>query len=293
MAARPRLRPGLRGTQLGIAYSKVGARRFDFSDPYHLALTMRFPTFLLFVFTVYAAITTAFAALYTLQPGSLTNARPGHFVDAFFFSIETLATVGYGEMYPATAYGHTISSIEIVVGMACTAIMTGLIFVRFSRPKARMVYSDTIVITPHNGVPTLMLRVAHGRSGTLTNMSVAIDALMPRHTSEGATFRQLVSLKLTRATMPMVGLIMTVMHVIDETSPLAGYDAAKLAADEIRFVLSIEARDPELAAVVHDLKTYLAADVRFGSRFGDAVTPGGDGELIVDLTRISALDEAA
>ena len=90
--------------------------------------------------------------------------------------------------------------------------------------------------------------------------------------------------------MPMVGLIMTVMHVIDETSPLFGYDEARIRAEEIRFVLSIEARDPELAAVVHDLKTYLAANVRFGFKFGDAVTPSSDGPLIVDLTRISALD---
>ena len=292
MARKPFKPRAVGGTQLGIAYSKVGARRFDLTDPYHLALTMRFPTFLLFVFAVYAAITTFFAALYTLEPGSLTNARPGHFGDAFFFSIETLATVGYGEMYPATTYGHVVSSVEIVVGMAFTAIMTGLIFVRFSKPKARMVYSDTMVITPRDGVPTLMLRVAHARAGTLTNMVVAIDALMPRETTEGATYRQLVALKLTRATMPMVGLIMTVMHVIDETSPLAGYDEAGLLADQIRFVVTIEARDPELAAVVHDIKTYMATEVRFGARFGDAVTRAEDGSLIVDLTRISALDEA-
>ena len=292
MAVRPRPRHGLRGTQLGIAYSKVGARRFDLSDPYHFALTIHWPVFVLSIFSVYAVITTVFAGLYTLQPGSLTNARPGHFGDAFFFSIETLATVGYGEMYPATAYGHTVSSIEIVFGMAFTAIMTGLIFVRFSRPKARMVYSDVMVIASYNGVPTLMLRVAHGRSGTLTNMTVTIDALMPRPTTEGHTFRQLVSLRLTRATMPMVGLIMTVMHPIDDTSPLAGYDAAKLAADDVGFLVSIEARDPELAAVVHDIKAYRPPDVRFGVRFGDAVIPAEDGTLIVDLTRISVLDEA-
>lgn len=290
MARKPPRVSAVGGVQMGVAYSKVGARRFELSDPYHLALTMRFPTFLLFVFGVYALITTVFAALYALAPGSLTNARPGHFSDAFFFSIETLATVGYGEMYPATDYGHIVSSIEIVFGMAFTAIMTGLIFVRFSRPKARMIYSDTIVVTPHNGVPTLMLRIAHGRAGTLTNMTVAIDALMPRITTEGASYRRLESLTLTRATMPMVGLIMTVMHVIDDTSPLVGYDAQKLVDDQIRFVLSVEARDPELAAVVHDLKNYFATDVKFGARFGDAVTPGDDGVLVVDLTRISALE---
>lgn len=290
MSRPPRNLNAVRGAQLGVAYSKVGAKRFDFSDPYHFALTIHWPAFGVCVFSVYGLITTLFAVLYVAQPGSVTNVRPGNLADAFFFSIETLATVGYGFMAPATLYGHLISSAEIIVGMAFTAIMTGLIFVRFSRPKARMVYSDTMVVTPHNGVPTLMLRVAHGRAGTLTNMTVAIDALMPRPTTEGASYRQLVSLRLTRATMPMVGLIMTVMHPIDETSPLAAYDAEKLAIDEIGFLVSIEARDPELAAVVHDIKTYRPGDVRYGARFGDAVTPAGDGTLIVDLTRISVLE---
>ena len=153
-----------------------------------------------------------------------------------------------------------------------------------------MVYSDMMVITPHNGVPTLMLRIAHGRAGTLTNMTVTIDALMPRPTTEGTSYRQLVSLKLTRATMHMVGLIMTVMHTIDDASPLASYDAAKLAADDIGFLVSIEARDPELAAVVQDIKAYRPPDIRYGARFGDAVIPAPDGTLIVDLTRISVLE---
>lgn len=291
MAMKPRLRRRLDGTQLGIAYSKVGASRFDFSDPYHFALTIHWPAFAIGVFGIYGVITTLFALLYAVQPGSIDHARPGNVADAFFFSIETLATVGYGVMAPATLYGHLVSSAEIIIGMAFTAIMTGLIFVRFSRPKARMVYSDNMVITPYNGVPTLMLRIAHGRAGTLTNMTVSLDALMPRATTEGSTFRQLVSLKLTRATMPMVGLIMTVMHVIDETSPLASYDQAKLATDEIRFLVSVEARDPELAAVVHDLKAYAWSDVRFATRFGDAVARQDDGSLIVDLTRISVLDD--
>ena len=291
MARRPHKPSSTKGTQLGIAYSKVGAKRFDFSDPYHFYLTIHWPAFVAAVFGLYGVINTLFALLYLAQPGCVANVRPGHLEDAFFFSIETMATVGYGVMAPATVYGHLVSSAEIITGMGFTAILTGLIFVRFSRPKARMVYSDNIVITPHNGVPTLMMRVAHGRSGTLTNMTVAIDALLQRQTSEGLSYRQLVPLKLTRSTMPMVGLIMTVMHVIDDTSPLATYDAARMEADEVRFVVSIEARDPELAAVVHDLRTYAAADVRFGVRFGDAITREDDGAIVVDLTRISVLDE--
>jgi inward rectifier potassium channel len=293
MARHPRTHPGVRGTQLGIAYSKVGAKRFDFADPYHFYLTIHWPAFVVAVFGLYGVINTLFALLYVAQPGCVANVRPGDLADAFFFSIETMATVGYGVMAPATLYGHLVASAEIITGMAFTAILTGLIFVRFARPKARMIYSDTMVVTPHDGVPTLMFRVAHGRAGTLTNMTVAIDALLQRETAEGLNYRQLVGLKLTRSTMPMVGLIMTVMHVIDDTSPLATYDAARLEADGVRFVVSIEARDPELAAVVHDIKTYAAADVRFGARFGDAITREDDGAIVVDLTRISALDEAA
>jgi inward rectifier potassium channel len=121
-----------------------------------------------------------FALLYLARPGCVANMRPGSFSDAFFFSLETLATVGYGTMAPATFYGHAVSAIEIVCGMVFTAIMTGLLFVRFSKPRPRILYADQAVVTSHNCSPTLMVRIANGRMTLLTNAMVRMGVVVVR-----------------------------------------------------------------------------------------------------------------
>jgi inward rectifier potassium channel len=126
-------------------------------DPYHLAVALTWPQFLATLLMLYLLVNVAFATLFWLIPGSVANARAYSFPDAFFFSIETLATVGYGEMYPVTLYGHVVASAEIVCGLAFTAILTGLTFVRFSRPRAKLVFASHPVVAMHNGKPTLML----------------------------------------------------------------------------------------------------------------------------------------
>ncbi len=137
--------------------------RFDLSDPYYIALSLSWPTFALVALLIEIAVNTLFASLYLAQPGSIANARPGSFGDAFFFSLETLATVGYGTMSPDTTYGHIVSAFEIFSGMALTAVLTGLLFVRFSRPKSKVLYSNHALVAMHNGQPTLMLRIGNGR----------------------------------------------------------------------------------------------------------------------------------
>ncbi len=269
---------------------RIGATRFDFSDPYHLALTARWPAFALTVFALYGLITAVFAALYLAQPGCVANARAGSAADAFFFSIETLATVGYGEMAPATLYGHLVSSAEIVTGMAFTAIMTGLVFVRFSKPKAKIVYADDAVITRHDGQPTLMIRIGNGRPNLLTDVKVHLNALIHETTREGQTYRRVQELRLARAAIPMFPLTQTLMHGIDAQSPLAGVDAETLAVSDVRLVLSIEARDPGLAAMVYDLRTYDASQIRFGMHYADAISEADDGRISVDLRRISLIE---
>jgi len=141
---------------------KRGASRYDFHDPYHIALSMSWKAFALAFVGCELGINIVFALLYLARPGCIANARPGAFSDVFFFSLETLATVGYGTMAPATLYGHAVSAIEIVSGMAFTAIMTGLLFVRFSKPRSKVLFADQAVITSHNCTPTLMVRIANG-----------------------------------------------------------------------------------------------------------------------------------
>jgi inward rectifier potassium channel len=270
--------------------TKVGVSRIDWTDPYHMALTASWPAFALTVLVLYATINVLFAILYAAVPGSIGNARPGSVTDAFFFSVETLATVGYGQMYPATIYGHTVSAAEIMSGMAFTAIVTGLIFVRFSRPRAKVLYADHAVITPYNGLPTLMIRIGNGRMSLLTNLNVRVSALIGENSREGHQMRRVNDLMLARSNVPMFALTMTMMHCIDDASPLYGHTARSLTDGHVRLFVSVSAQDAAINATVNDIKTYMAQHVRFGMKYADAVTVDPDGRTMADLTRISMLE---
>jgi inward rectifier potassium channel len=269
---------------------KIGAQRFDPKDPYHFALTIGWPAFALYVFATYGLITLLFALLYLANPGSIANARPGSLEDTFFFSIETLATVGYGEMAPATLVGHLIAAGEIIAGMAFTAIMTGLIFVRFSKPRPKILFSEKMVIALHNGAPTLMVRIGNGRMNMLTDTTVQLNALIREVSHEGRDAYNVHELKLFRDKVPVFPLTLTLMHRIDKSSPLFDLDFSNPIDGRIRLFVTIQARDPALAAVVHDLKTYAAADVAPGMRFIDAVTINEAGLSVADLTKISLIE---
>ena len=270
--------------------TKIGVSRFDLRDPYHMALTASWPSFTVAVLALYTAINILFAILYAAVPGAIGNATPGSIADGFFFSMETLATDGYGQMYTATTYGHIVSVTEIMSGMAFTAIVTGLIFVRFSRPRAKILFADHVVVTPYNGMPTLMVRIANGRMTMLTDLKVRLSALIREHTSEGHSMRRVNELALERSNIPMFALTMTMMHRIDENSPLYGHTAQSLLDGDVRLFLSVEARDTAINSTVHDLKYYWSHDVRFGMRYADAVTVDPDGRTMADLTLISVIE---
>src|SRR5208337_388288 len=207
--------------EFGLA--KLGVPRFDFRDPYHLAVSLTWPAFTAVMLGCWLAINLGFALLYVLSPGAIANARPGSFSDGFFFSIETLATVGYGVMAPTTLYGHIISATEIVTGMAFTAIFTGLLFVRFSRPKAKIIFADDAVIATHNGQPALMLRVANGRLTTMSSADARLFVLLAERTSEGTFFRRIHDLRLRQSHLPLFVMPWTLVHIIDGPSPLHGH----------------------------------------------------------------------
>lgn len=280
-----------KATRIGpLDVTKVGVSRFDLRDPYHLALTASWPVFTLSVLALYAAINIMFATFYAAMPGSIGNARPGSIADGFFFSMETLATVGYGQMYPATTYGHVVSIAEIMAGLAFTTITTGLIFVRFSKPRAKILYADHMVITPYNGMPTLMVRIANGRMSMMTDLTVKLSALICEHSTEGHSMRRVNDLTLVRSNIPMFALTMTMMHRIDEHSPLYGHTAQSMLDGDVRLFLSVEARDSAINSTVHDLKDYKSQHIRFGMKYVDTVTVEPDGRTMADLTKLSAIE---
>lgn len=267
-----------------------GIARFDWRDPYHGALTVRWTLFLTGLFCLYLAINLVFAVLYLVRPGSIANAAAGSYADAFFFSIETLATVGYGAMSPATLYGHVISTIEIFCGLAFTALATGMTFVRFSRPRGKFLFADNAVIGPMNGRPTLMIRVAQGRKEPLADARATLSALIAEQTQEGVSFRRNYDLPLVRAHFPLFVLTWTVMHELDESSPLYGMDARALAARDVRLLLSVSARDPALATDVHAYQDYPAEKLLFGMRYVDAMVADERGRTLMDLTLLSEVE---
>jgi inward rectifier potassium channel len=271
------------------AFIKKGISRFDLRDPYHVAVTLSWPQFLASLLGVYLAVNLVFAVLYTIVPGAITNARPGNFTDAFFFSFETLATVGYGEMFPHGLYGHLVSCAEIISGLAFTAILTGLTFVRFSRPRAKFVFAEHPVVAQHNGVATLMVRVGNGRAGVMNDAHAKLNVLLSSTSAEGNRYRIAHELHLMRKQIPVFPLTWTVMHQMDERSPLHGFTEAHFIAADARVFFSLEARDPSLSATVYETRSYQPGAVLFGMRYDDAVTTREDGTPVADMNRISAV----
>jgi inward rectifier potassium channel len=269
---------------------KRGVARYDFSDPYHFAIELSWKEFALAFLAAEFSINTIFALLYFASPSCIANMRPGSFSDAFFFSIETLATVGYGTMAPATFYGHAVSAIEIVCGLVFTAIMTGLLFVRFSKPRAKILFADQAVITSHNGFQALMVQIANGRLTLLTNAEARLGLVLLEEHAAGHRSRQLHDLALSSPTLSLFPLTWTVMHEIDENSPLAGYGAEHFKERDARLVLTIEARDHVLGAAIHDMRIYMADEVLFGMHYAEAVTLDDQLRPVADLTRLSLVE---
>jgi len=285
-----RQRRRLRTDGVAFDYLKIGVSRFEWRDPYHFAVTVTWGQFIRGVVAILVAINIVFALLYMAVPGAVQNLPSGNFFLAFFFSLETLGTVGYGEMAPGGLYGHAVAGVEIILGMASTAIMTGVVFVRFSRPQARFLFADHPIIGLHNGRETLMLRLANGRFNTLTFARVRFGVVLAETTDEGENFRNVHDLVLVRTEMPIFPLTWTIMHVIDKSSPLHGLDPETLEAMEAQFYVTLEAHDTALRATVQDVRTYSHVDLAHGMRYVMAITRNESGRPVADLSKLSALE---
>src|SRR5262249_5695559 len=162
-------------------------------------------------------------------------------------SVETLATVGYGEMFPATVYGHAVAATEIVCGVALTAILTGLTFVRFSRPRAKLVFAANPVVAMHNGSPSLMIRIGNGRATLLADGTARLTVLLAEKRAGGEPFHRIQELRLERTHVPLFPFYWTLLHVLDEQSPLHGCDMAQMSELNAQIFVTVEARDPTIA----------------------------------------------
>jgi len=264
---------------------RFGVERKWFGDLYHRTLTVSWPVFLATGSTVYIAANLGFGALYLLQPGSITAARPGSFADAFFFSVQTMATIGYGVMSPATFYANLLMTVETAAGLLFLALTTGLIFARFSRPTARVLFSRVAVVGPYNGVPTLSVRLANQRSNQLLAAEVTMTLVRDELTREGELSRRFYDLKLVRERSPVFALSFRAMHPIDRDSPLYGMNYEKLAEQHAEIVVIASGVDETLVQPVGARTSYLPHEILWSHRFVDIFGWTEDGRRAIDYRR--------
>ena len=273
-------------------FVKLNAKKFDWRDTYHFILTLTWPGFAALVFGAYLLLNVLFAALYLLDVHAVAELPPGSFLPAFFFSVETLATVGYGHMYPDSVYGHLISMLEIMVGMFGLAVITGLIFVRFSRPTARIYFSKVAVIAPFDGVPNLMIRVANLRHHAMVEPDFRMVLVRSTISAEGEDVRRFRSLKLDFDHLITFPAVLTVRHRIDEESPLFGMTPEDFQQQDIRFVASIVGVETVIVAPVQGFRDYDYDQIEWNRRFVEIYAENEQGEWTVDYGRIDETEEA-
>lgn len=256
------------------------------SDFYHYAMTASWATFVGFLAAAFVALNVVFAFVYGLGEAPIANVHPGSFSDLFFFSVETTSTVGYGDMHPQTLFAHIVATVENFVGLLSLALMTGLVFTRFSRPKARLAFSRNPVVYTHDGAPTLSFRVANERTSFISEATARLWMLGPLITKEGRRYIGFQPMKLTKSENPMFALTWTLFHPIDEESPLFGLDAAAVVAREFSFVLSLTGFDESSAQTVRVRHVFPAQTLKFNHEFVDVITSEPDGSRRVNYARI-------
>nr|WKF58051.1 Inward rectifier potassium channel Kirbac3.1 [Paraburkholderia busanensis] len=241
-------------------------------DFYHRAVVARWPMFFVSLALLFLLLNTVFATLYMLGDAPIANQFPSGFGGAFFFSVETLATVGYGDMHPQTVYAHWIATLEIFVGMSSIALATGLIFARFSRPHAKVIFARYAVVRPIDGRMTLMVRSANARLNVIAEAHARLRILRKETTVEGFTLRRLYDLTLVRDQHPVFKLGWTLMHVIDENSPLFGETAESLKGSDTSLVLTLEGVDESTSQTMQARHMWNCELIRWHHRFVDILT---------------------
>ncbi len=255
-------------------------------DLYRTVLALSWPRFAAAVLSVYLLMNVLFAIAYLADGSCVAEMKPGSFSSAFFYSVQTLSTVGFGHLYPANFYGDLVTTTEILFGMFFTAVVTGLIFVRFSRPVARLLFSETMVISTYNGKPTLQFRVANMHLQAMVEAEFRMMIVRKELIDDDAEARRFYPLKLEFDRLIIFPSAVTIRHVIDETSPLHEVSQSQLEASATRFMTSIVCIDTVIQAPVQSQMGYIASDVRFGHRFVEIYQDLPDGRLEVDYGRL-------
>lgn len=267
-----------------------GISREILLDLYHYFMTVSWTWLFATIVAFFLIFDVLFGCLFHLVPGCIANLNPPGFLGDFFFSVETLATVGYGDMHPQTLYGHVVAMLEIFVGLLMLALITGIMFARFSRPRARFLFASSAVVRPIDGKLTLMFRAANARQNVVQEASAQLRMLRDEVTEEGFPIRRIVDLALVRSRHPAFALTWTIMHIIDETSPLNGGSAESLAAAAATFMLTLGGTDETTGQYLMARAEYTSGSIRWNEAFRDILETADDGTLHIDYGKFDDVE---
>jgi inward rectifier potassium channel len=277
----------------GYAFWILGAKRGVLRDAYHTFLRLRWSASIGLIALGLFIANLVFAAIF-YEIGGVDGA--GHtFFDMFSFSVQTMATIGYGVMHPESHAATVVMEIEAIFGIIFTALATGLVFTKFARATGRIAFTKEAVITMHDGKKTLMFRCGNERSNTIIEAQVHVSAAFTMRTLEGQNFYKMHDLELVRNRMSGLRRGWVLMHVIDERSPFFGKTAEDLDRQECEIQISLIGLDDVTLQTIHTLHMYTDKQIRFGYHFADTIKPLSNGDLLLDLTQFDVLvpDERA
>jgi inward rectifier potassium channel len=290
-----------RGRRRGVKTPNVGAPRLTLVreglpseilvDTYHYLIRASWPALFGLILAVFIVTNCLFALGY-LFDGGIENARHGSFGDAFFFSVQTMATIGYGKMAPVTTAANILVSFEALFGLMALALVTGLVFAKFSRPSSGVRFSRYAVLSDYDGVPSLMFRMANSRADEIVDAQVQVALTRREVTGEGQMMIKVRDLGLIRYRNPMFGLTWTAIHPITEASPLYAMTADDLKPNSMWVVISLTGLDGALSQTVHARHVYGAADIQWGARLVDLFRQEADGSWHVDLDSFDHIETA-
>jgi len=261
--------------------------------PYLFMINTSWPVFAAMIFAGYLIANVVFAFVYMgigvehLQ-GADTSTAFGRFLSAFFFSAQTLTTVGYGRISPDSVLSNLAAAFQALLGLMAFAIATGLLFGRFSRPVARIAFSRQMVVAPYQAGTSLQFRIANRRSNNLMEIEARV-LMMTVEPSDHGLLRKYQPLTLERASVQFLPLTWTVVHPIDESSPLWGQTVDHLTRQQAEFLILIKAFDDTFFQTVHVRHSYRHEEVAWGARFVPAFEEDSRGEMVLDLKRLSEI----
>jgi inward rectifier potassium channel len=263
-------------------------QRLQHRDPYHRILTLPWRVFFLISVVAFLLLNVLFAFLYMQDPGGIANLNSERFLDYFFFSVESISTIGYGHTYPASDYTHWVMSLQVFVGVMNIAIATGVVFAKVSLPTNKIIFSDKILLTDHDGQLSLVFRAANERNNQIVDAKVSLNLIWNEKTKEGIPISRFKTLWVENRHTPMFALSWMIHHKVNGDSPLDGKSIAELKENGAAIVATITGIDGTLSQNIYGQVTYYPDQILEGRQFADMLSTE-QGKIVVHYERISEI----